>query len=244
MRKEKPEYEKAILSAKKEFVRIAGKEAWDRESKIVLSILNGDLSFRFLDGESVKSTMLNLAYTGTTLSNLFREAYLNARDGKLSLDFTYRGLIKIATSDGKIISMNAGVVYQWDKFSHRQGTHSFINHEICMDPPKDTDEVSHNVKLFWESVMCAYAVATFPNGVQEHVILPRFKLLKTWKNTALTAINEAYPDEWARKTSIRYLAKTLPLSHRLVTAVSVMNEQEGSKKKEKPKSRLMGRLKK
>ncbi len=242
--KTKPPYEKAILSAKKEFIAITGKAIWERESKFAMMRFNmstNALELRHCEPESIKQAVLNIAHTGVTLNPIFQEAYFIARDNRLFLDFTYKGLIRIATSEGTITSLSAGVVYTWDKLTFSQGTKSFLNHIPNMDPPKDPDEIARNPKLIWEYLKCAYAIATFPNGQESFVVLPKWKLLKTWQGIEKSAINEAFPEEWIRKTVVRYFSKTLPHAQRLVTATSILNEHEGIKK-EKKKSRLMGRM--
>ncbi len=244
MKKDKPVYEKAILSAKKQFIAIAGKEAWSRESGFALSKI-GISEISSCDPESIKQAVMNIAYTGTSLNPIYQESYLIARDGRCFLDFTYKGLIKIATSEGAIVSLSAGAVYTWDQISHQQGTNAFLDVIQSMDPPHDPDDIARNPKMIWEHLKCAYSIATFPNGAKDFILLPKFKLLKTWNNTEKSAINLAWPEEWIRKTAIKYHSKTLPRAQRLVTAVAVLNEHEGvSKKKKKPESRLMGRMKK
>lgn len=244
MKKSKQPYEIAILSAKKQFISIAGKEAWDRELLFLKTFLP---MYSVSNVESIKQSILNLAITDVTLNPIFHESYLIERDGKLFLDFTYRGLIKISTSEGAVISMSAGVVYAWDEIKFKEGTKAFLDIIPNLNPPKDPDEIVRNPKLIWEYTKCAYSIATFPNGQQDFIVLPKFKLLKTWNMTSANAspINQMFPEEWIRKTAIIYHSKSLPHAQKLVTAVSVINEHAGvANKKSKPKSRLMQRIKK
>jgi recombinational DNA repair protein RecT len=247
MKKQKPEYQKAILSAKKQFIAIAGKEAWTRESAFMLDRCKRVTpELMNVDPESLKQAFLNIAYTGTTLNPMFREAYTIIRDRKCFLDFTYRGLIKLATADGAIISLNANVVYAGDEFECEQGTNARI-HFRQNDGTTHEETIRKNPKQIWEYVKWGFSIATFQNGHQEFVVLSNNKLKKTWDETGAkeSPINNLWPEEWIRKTAIRYLSKTLPSAKRLVTAVAVLNEHEGiSNKKRKPESRLMGRMKK
>jgi len=238
MKKIQP-YEKAVLSAKNQFIKISGKESWLRESDFALA---HSLELHNCEPESITRAVLNIAYTGTTISQVYRESFLVARDGKCFLDFSYRGLIKIATSEGAVTSMSAGVIYSWDTMDCRQGTGAYLHIVPSMNPPKDPDEIARNPKLIWEFVKCAYSVATFPNGQQDFIIAPKWKLLKTWNSTGASAngINQAWPEEWIRKTAVIYHSKTLPRAQKLVAAVSVLNEHEGvSVRKKKSKSRLV-----
>ena len=244
MKKTKRPYEIAILSAKKQFISIAGKEAWDRELLFLKTFLP---MYSVSNVESIKQSILNLAITGVTLNPIFHESYLIERDGKLFLDFTYRGLIKISTSEGAVTSMSAGVVYTWDKIKYKEGTKSFLDVTPNLKPPKDPDEIARNPKLIWEYLTCSYALAKLPDSNEIFIVLPKWKLLKTWNQSCANAspINQMFPEEWIRKTALIYFSKTLPTAKKLVTAVSVINEHEGmSNKKSKPKSRLMQRIKK
>jgi recombinational DNA repair protein RecT len=112
-----------------------------------------------------------------------------------------------------------------------------------LNPPKDPDEIARSPKLIWEYVKCAFSVATFPNGHQDFIVLPKFKLLKTWQQSEKSEISKMWPEEWMRKTAIRYHSKTLPHARKLLSAVAVMNQHEGVKKG-KSESRLMRRIKK
>lgn len=247
MPKTKPSYEKAILSAKKEFIAITGKAVWERESKFAMMRFNMNthaLQLRACEPESIKQAVLNIAHTGVTLNPIFQEAYFIVRDERCFLDLSYRGIIKSATSEGTIVSLNAGVVYTWDEISFQHGTKSFLDILPNLNPPKDPDEIARNPKLIWEYLKCAYSIATFPNGQQDFIVMPKWKLLKTWQGIEKSAINEAFPEEWIRKSVIRYHSKTLPHAQRLVTATSILNEHEGMSKNKKQKSRLMGRMKK
>jgi len=226
-------YEKAILSAKKEFISIAGKSQWEMQSRSAIVRMNADTSLHGCDPESIKQAVINIALTGVSVSPIHQEAYFIARDGKCFLDFTYRGLIGIATSEGAIVSMNAGVVYSWDKLKYKEGTNAFLDHVKNLNPPIDPDEIARNPKRIWEYLTAAYSIVTFPNGTQDFVLMPKFKLVKTWNNTAKTAINEMWPEEWIRKTAIRYHAKSLPRAAKLVTATMILNEHEGLKKEKK-----------
>lgn len=238
-------WEKALASVQKRFISIVGKEAWLREKeelKLVLPQLVLQPRFAL---ESLRQAIMNIAFTGVSISPVHREAWITERDGKAFLDFTYRGLIRIATADGAISSMNASVVYEWDTFEVKQGTNAYLNHSINFNPPKDPEEIARNPKLIWEHVKCAYSIATLANGQQDFIVLPKYKLLKTWNMSVGQDdfINQSFPEEWLRKTALRYHAKSLPFARKLNTSVFIMNDQEPVKKTRKPKvSRLMERI--
>lgn len=244
MRKTKPEYEKAILSAKKRFIAIAGKTKWNSELDFFLAWL-GTKELYACDPESMRQSILNVAHTGVSLNPIYKEAYLIERDGKCFLSFTFRGLTSIAISDGVILSINANPVYKWDTFDFREGTDSFLHHKKSVKIGELEDRITKDPKTIWEHVTCAYAIAKLPNsGGDVFIVLPKWKLIKTWTETSAheSSINQMFPEEWIRKTAVIYLAsKNLPHARKMVQAISVINEHEGIKKT-KSKSRLLMRM--
>jgi recombinational DNA repair protein RecT len=172
MKKEKPAYEKAILSAKKQFIAIAGKEAWTRESGFALSRIGMLSELASCDPESIKQAIINIAHTGISLNPIFKEAYLFARDGKCYLDFQYRGLIRLATADGAIISLNANVVYVGDEFECEQGTNARI-HFRQNDGTTHEETIRKNPKQIWEYVKWAFSIATFKTAIKNLLCYPK-----------------------------------------------------------------------
>lgn len=71
--------------------------------------------------DSLKAAIMNVAAAGITLNPVFKHAYLVPRDGKICLDVSYQGLIKLA-SDGDAISwVQAYVVHRNDSFNYVVG---------------------------------------------------------------------------------------------------------------------------
>jgi recombinational DNA repair protein RecT len=101
-------------------------------------------------------------------------------------------------------------------------------------------------KLVLDNVIAAFSIARLPNGEQTFIVLPKWKLAKTWRETGAidNPVNLKWPEEWFRKTAIRYHSKTLPKAVKLVTAVSLMNDHDGVKAKGKPESEFLKRIKK
>lgn len=221
-------YKKYTDMAETEFVKIAGKDVWNRERLFALQIFMANPKLQQCDPVSIRSAILNIALTGATLNPALAQAYLVERGKKCCLDISYRGLIKIATMDGSIIKLKGAVIYDWDGFQ-LGGPHDDPHHVMNVNPPIDPEKMP--VKDFWEHLVVAYSHATLPGGYEDWSVLPKWKLLKVM-NTSKSKNSEYspwtnWPDEMCIKTAIRYHSKTLPRAEKLVTAASVMNEIDG-----------------
>lgn len=68
------------------------------------------------DKHSFLSAVSNVATIGLSLNPAAKEAYLVPRKGKICLDPSYGGLIKLATDSGSILWVQANVVYESDTY--------------------------------------------------------------------------------------------------------------------------------
>lgn len=83
--------------------------------------------------DSLKAAIMNVAAAGITLNPVFKHAYLVPRDGKICLDVSYQGLIKLA-SDGDAISwVQAYVVHRNDSFNYQVGERPVHNFNPFVD---------------------------------------------------------------------------------------------------------------
>lgn len=225
---DRPRFEVAAISAKQMFLQVADEGTWNKEIGFALQILRGSDLLQKCDPTSVRNAVTNLALTGATLNPALAQAYLVPRDGKCCLDFSYRGLLKIATDSGGVKSIQAAVVYDFDVFDYEEGTESFIRHKRNLDPPADFKK--DPLAGFWPHFLCAFSIATLHDGTKDYMILPKWRIDKI-RNTSKVKSDKGpwgqWPEEMARKTVIKYHYKTLPQTDRMSTAVSVLNEHEG-----------------
>jgi recombination protein RecT len=81
------------------------------------------------DPASLEYAIINLASIGISLNPATKEAYLVPRKGKICLDITAIGLIKLATDSGSIEWAQSKLVHQKDHFVDngpgKQPTHTF-----------------------------------------------------------------------------------------------------------------------
>lgn len=226
---ERPRYELAALEAKGMFLQ-AGQndEKWIQEIGFALQTLRGNDLLQKCDPASIRNAVANIALTGATLNPVLAQAYLVPRENKCCLDFSYRGLLKIAMDSGSVRSIQASVVYDFDIFDYQEGTETFIHFKRNLSPPEEFS--ADPTKAFWKHLLCVFSIATLHDGSKDHLILPAWKIEKV-RNTSKAKSDRApwgqWPEEQARKTIIKYHYKTLPQSEQMGHAVAVLNEHEG-----------------
>jgi recombination protein RecT len=179
---------------------------------------------------SITDSVMNVLLCGTTLNPAMKEAYLVPRKGKCVLELSYRGLIRIACSDGNVKFMNAAVVFDWDMvnngFEYRMGTDPYLKHIQNFAP--EIDPSTLNGTNIWEHVVCAYSMATYVDGSTDFVVLPKWKLYKAYqasegKNAGMPW--DKWPEEQIRKTVLKYHTKTLRGDNpKLRQAVAISDE--------------------
>ncbi len=156
---------------------------------------------------SVLESMLRAARLGLDISGTGGQAYLAPFFNKerrvfvCTLMLGYPGLVSLARRDGRVVSIEARVVYKGDRFEARYGTEPAIDHwPDFLQPRRDED------------VLFAYAVGTYAGGTKRFVVLTRAHLDDArqrsgdpdgcWKWT--------YP-AMAEKTAVRRWCKLEPL---------------------------------
>ena len=225
---ERPKYEVAALSARDMFVKCADESAWMKEIGFAMQILRANDILQKCDSDSIRNAVVNVALCGATLNPALAQAYLVPRDGKCCLDFSYRGLLKIATDSGGVKSIQAAVVYDFDDFDFEEGSTPFIHYKRNLNPPEDFRK--DPLAGFWKHFTCAFSIATLQDGCKDYMILPKWRVEKI-KNTSKARSDKApwgqWPEEMVRKTVIKYHYKTLPQTDRMSNAVTILNEHEG-----------------
>jgi recombination protein RecT len=173
--------------------------------------------------DSVRNAVINVASIGLSLNPATAYAYLVPRDGRICLDISYQGLIKIATDTGSIRWAKAELVYSNDNFLYK-GVAVLPVHEF--NPFGDRGDFAG-----------VYCVAKTSDGDY---------LVETMTADQITEIrnkSEAYKafaagkarqcpwvdffGEMTKKTCIKRASKTWPKSQRgdrLQTAISILNE--------------------
>lgn len=176
------------------------------------------------NSRSLLQAMSNVAACGLTLNPAKKEAYLVPRKGKVCLDPSYVGLIKLATDSGAILWVQAKLVYSNDVF---------IMHGIDERP-------THEYKPFGDrgALDGVYCVAKTKDGAyltgtmsidEVHAIRNRSEAYKSNPKKTPWFTDEG---EMVKKTILKRESKLWPRTgnvdaeSRLANAVQVSHENE------------------
>jgi recombination protein RecT len=217
----RPQYEAMALEAKQAFLTVADEKTWNKEIVFALQIIRGSETLQKCDMQSIKNSVVNIALTGATLNPALAQAYLIPRKGKCCLDFSYRGLCKIAVDSDSVYDIDASAVFEGDDFDYELGLTPYLKHR-----PKMTDAK--------REVVAAYAIATLHHGIKKFVVVDKEKIERAKKSSQTGNVWKEHYDEMAKKTAVKLLYKLLPQTERMSTAISVVNEHEGIERPEKP----------
>src|SRR5690606_15470037 len=84
---------------------------FSREKEFMIQAFQANPYLLNMEPNSVRNILVNCALTGTSLNPVMKLAYPVPRKGKLCLDVSYVGMIKILTDTGSVKSIKAGTVY-------------------------------------------------------------------------------------------------------------------------------------
>ena len=202
------------------FLEIVDEKTYHREIIFAKQAFDNSDVLQKCTVESIRNALVNIALTGASLNPVLQQAFLIPRKGKCCLDFSYRGLIKIATDSGGVLDIDATVVYENDlRFYYEMGLKPILKHvPVLSDQGKPTH---------------VYAIAILASGIKKFIVLNKEEIEKVKKSSlafskgADTPWKGDFEPEMWRKTAVKKLYKLLPQSERMSTAVSVLNEHEG-----------------
>ena len=130
----------------------------------------------------------------------------------------YKGLIELAHRSGRISDIKAEVVYEKDTFNFQMGTQEFLKHTPSLEQDPG-------------GPICAYAIVRFKDGSQRCDVLPPRDIEKARNSSNAFRFKSGpwvtHPAEMWKKTAIRRLLKTIPLSPEVESAVA-LDERESA----------------
>lgn len=201
-----------------------------RFNRIVLSSVRRQPKLLECEITSVVQSAMAGAELGLDVGGVLGEAYLvpfwNNKKRRNEAQFVsgYKGLVKLATQHPRIVNVEAVLVRDGEPFEHERGTTPRILHRPQFGPGRE--------------IVAAYAIAWFdvPGRFQVEV-MDRDELLDI-KRAALSKFDKAANREWLvsqstwtkhegemmRKSPLRRLCKTLPLSEKLKRCLEVEEE--------------------
>lgn len=228
---QRPPFEMAAMKAHDMFLRVTDEKTWNREIVFALQILRGNRMLQGCDQGSIRNAIVNIATTGATLNPALHQAYLVPRDGKCCLDFSYRGLAKIAVDSGSVIDIDSTVVHSNDdEFCYEMGLEPKLVHRPFLG--EDAGEMTH-----------VYAIAILHNGVKKFIVLNRAEVEKVRATSkAQNGPWKTWYDEMSRKTAVKKLYKLLPQTDRMSETIASLNEHEGLDEKQGKASDIASRF--
>ncbi|MHB1141430.1 MAG: recombinase RecT [Sulfuricaulis sp.] len=219
-------YALAIADAKERFFKVNSAQLdYQAEALFALQVCQNNQFLADVANQnplSLRMAVANVAAIGLSLNPALGYAFLVPRDGKVILDVSYRGLIKIATDIGSIKWAKAELVYERDRFRYR-GPAQMPEHK-CDPFEEDRGEFRG-----------AYCIARTPDGEV---------LVETIKASELDNIRDcsaaytksksgpwvSFPGEMCKKSCIKRASKTWPKTpqdNRLAEALRILNEDNG-----------------
>ena len=219
---ERPAFEQQALSAGKGFILATSEKVWIREIAFALQILRANKdAFEKCAPDSIRDAVLNIALTGATLNPAMQQAFLIPRKLRgrglcCCLDFSYRGLVGIATREGAVLDIDASCVYEGDEFDYHMGLNPDLIHKPCGE--RDPKKLTH-----------VYAVAILQGGLKKFLVMNRSDVEKARKSSQApeSPMWKDWYEEGSRKTVVKRFYKLLPQTERMSTAVAVVNAHEG-----------------
>lgn len=119
-----------------------------------LQIIQGNEKLRECTPQSVANAMLDVAYSGLSLSPTLAQLYLIPYGNVCTLSFGYRGLEQLAYRTGVVKLIQAALVRQNDTL-FKVGTNEHGRYVLHEEATSERGEVTH-----------AYCVATFDSGLR------------------------------------------------------------------------------
>ena len=167
------------------------------------------------DRESIMLSVMQAAELGLEPGGALGEGYLVPYGRTCQFIPGYRGFISLARRSGQIVSIEAHAVYEKDEFVV----------EFGLDP-----KLVHRPTLAAErgEVVAFYAVARLVGGGVQHDYMTRADVDAIRKRSRAASSGPWVTDynEMGKKTVIRRLFKTLPVSVELCRALELQAESE------------------
>lgn len=163
-------------------------------------------------GSIVEASQLGLEPNGA-LGEGYLVPFFNKRTKQMECQFIpgYRGYITLARRSGQVQSISAHIVCERDAFEYELGLEEKLTHRPALG---DRGKPTHG-----------YAICRFKDGGHHFEVMPVEDIEKCRRSSSASD-NGPWSTHWeemARKTTIRRLAKYLPLSPEL-TRASMLDE--------------------
>jgi recombination protein RecT len=195
----------------------------ERFKRIVLQSINRNPQLKKCTPNSIVDAAAEAARLGLEPSGAIGGAHLVPYGNTAQLIVDYRGLVELARRSGEIAAIDAAIVRQADHFKVRRGTEPAIDHVPDMealspaDPADATNPVTH-----------VYAVARLRNGQRQFDVMTVDEIERIRGRSRAGNAGPWRTDwhEMAKKTVLRRLSKTLPLTVEVRALIEMEDEAE------------------
>lgn len=202
----------------------------DRLARIALTEIRKVPALARCDQTSFLGAIMQCAQLGLEPGGALGHAYLlpfeNRKKGITEVQFIvgYRGMIDLARRSGQIMSIEARVVYQADKFHVALG----LNPDLTHEPNWDAQDRG--------PLKFVYAVAKLKDGGTQFEVMSRADVerVRSQSKAGQSGPWVSHFEEMAKKTVIRRLFKYLPVSIELATAVGLDEQSEAGLPQDNP----------
>lgn len=180
----------------------------DRLLKIVLAATSRTPALLACSPQSILLAVMQGAELGLEVGGLLGEAYLVPFKGTVQLIPGYRGLIKLARNSGELRTIEARVVHKNDTFEIEFGLDTKLVHKPCLTgDPGET--------------VCVYAIARYKDDTYQAEVMTRAEVdaIRARSQAAESGPWVTDYDEMAKKTVLKRLLKTGPLSAEVKSAL-------------------------
>lgn len=195
----------------------------ERFKRIVLQSINRNPDLRKCTPNSIVDAAAEAARLGLEPSGAIGGAHIVPYKDKAQLIVDYRGLVELARRSGEIAAIDAAIVRQADHFFVRRGTEPGIDHVPSIEAPSPADPADKE-----NPVTHVYAVARLRNG-QRQFDLMTFDEIERIRGRSRAGNAGPWRTDWhemAKKTVLRRLSKTLPLTVEVRALIEMEDEAE------------------
>lgn len=136
---------------------------WAAEKQYALQILRKNDYLRTCTPESFQAAMLDVAFTGLSLSPTLGLAYLIPYKGEIQFKPSYKGLQQLVYKAGTVLSAQAVLVHAGDSFQVQTINNRRVIHHVEHAAPG-------------AEVIAAYAILRYANGGEHVEVMNRLEL--------------------------------------------------------------------
>lgn len=221
--------ESLIMAQAKKFVELAKSHKavnFEQEAHFALQALKANSFLAKTAAEnpdSLINAVHNIASVGLSLNPALKHAYLVPRDGKVCLDFGYKGLVHLALDSGGIRYVQAELVHAKDKFALKSRGEEPFHERDPFDPDRGEVRGAYSIAKtidgeFLVETMTAKEILAIRDRTQA------YKAVLAGKSKSCPWTTDE--SEMMKKTVIRRASKMWPMTNagRFEKALQVQDE--------------------